>query len=35
MTHFQGDHVRVFGGRHEGDTGLIIRVEENMIVLFR
>ena len=30
----QGDHVRVIGGRHEGDTGLIIRVEENMIVLF-
>ncbi len=31
---FQGDHVRVIGGRYEGDTGLIVRVEENMIVLF-
>lgn len=31
----QGDHVRVIGGRYEGDTGLIIRVEENLIVLFR
>merc|ERR1719429_484737 len=30
----QGDHARVIGGRYEGDTGLIIRVEENMIVLF-
>ena len=35
MTHFQGDHVRVIGGRHKGDTGLIIWVEENMIVLYR
>ena len=24
----QGDHVRVIGGRHEGDTGLIVRVLE-------
>jgi hypothetical protein len=31
---FQGDHVRVIGGRYEGDTGLIVRVEDNMIVLF-
>lgn len=30
----QGDHVRVIGGRFEGDTGLIVRVQENMIVLF-
>jgi len=30
----QGDHVRVIGGRYEGDTGLIVRVEENMVVLF-
>ena len=30
----QGDHVRVIGGRHEGDTGLIVRVLENMVVLF-
>ena len=26
--------MRVIGGRYEGDTGLIVRVEENMIVLF-
>ena len=32
--HLQGDHVRVIGGRYEGDTGLIVRVEENLIVLF-
>jgi len=30
----QGDHVRVIGGRHEGDTGLIVRVLESMVVLF-
>ena len=24
----------MIGGRYEGDTGLIVRVEENMIVLF-
>lgn len=30
----QGDHVRVIGGRYEGDTGLIVRVEDTMIVLF-
>lgn len=30
----QGDHVRVIGGRHEGDTGLIVRVLDNMVVLF-
>ncbi len=30
----QGDHVRVIGGKHEGDTGLIVRVLDNMIVLF-
>ncbi|XP_059170624.1 transcription elongation factor SPT5-like [Physella acuta] len=29
-----GDHVKVISGRYEGDTGLIVRVEENMIVLF-
>ncbi|GAB6022325.1 transcription elongation factor spt5 [Chamberlinius hualienensis] len=29
-----GDHVKVIGGRYEGDTGLIVRVEENMVVLF-
>ena len=30
----QGDHVRVIGGRYEGDTGLIVRVLDNLIVLF-
>ena len=30
----QGDHVKVIGGTYEGDTGLIVRVQENMIVLF-
>lgn len=29
-----GDHVRVLSGRYEGDTGLIVRVEENRVVLF-
>lgn len=29
-----GDHVRVIGGRYENDTGLIVRVEDNMVVLF-
>ena len=29
-----GDHVRVVGGKFEGDTGLIVRAEENLIVLF-
>ncbi|PVD33727.1 hypothetical protein C0Q70_04987 [Pomacea canaliculata] len=29
-----GDHVKVIRGRYEGDTGLIVRVEEKMIVLF-
>ena len=29
-----GDHVKVIGGHYEGDTGLIVRVEENLIVLF-
>ncbi|PSN34935.1 Transcription elongation factor SPT5 [Blattella germanica] len=30
----QGDHVKVISGRYEGDTGLILRVEENRVVLF-
>ena len=30
----QGDHVRVIGGRYEGDTGLIVRVLDVHIVLF-
>ena len=33
-TIIQGDHMRVIGGRYEGDTGLIVRVEDNLIVLF-
>ncbi|CDW52049.1 Transcription elongation factor SPT5 [Trichuris trichiura] len=28
-----GDHVRITGGRYEGDTGLIVRVESNLVVL--
>ena len=33
--HFKmGDHVKVIGGRYEGDTGLIVRVEESVVVLF-
>lgn len=29
-----GDHAKVISGRYEGDTGLIIRSEENRVVLF-
>jgi len=29
-----GDHAKVIAGKYEGDTGLIVRVEENVIVLF-
>lgn len=29
-----GDHVKVIGGTFEGDTGLIVRVEDNIVVLF-
>lgn len=29
-----GDHVKVMRGKFEGDTGLIVRVEDNVIVLF-
>ncbi|KAJ9582584.1 hypothetical protein L9F63_023072, partial [Diploptera punctata] len=33
--HFkQGDHVKVIAGRYEGDTGLIVSVEDNRVVLF-
>ena len=28
-----GDHVRVVAGRHEGETGLIVRIEANLAVL--
>lgn len=29
-----GDHVKVISGRYENDTGLIVRVEDNIVVLF-
>ncbi|XP_046743130.1 transcription elongation factor SPT5 [Diprion similis] len=29
-----GDHAKVVAGRYEGDTGLIVRVEQNRVVLF-
>lgn len=29
-----GDYVKVIVGRYEGDIGLIVRVEENFVVLF-
>ena len=29
----EGDHVKVISGTHEGDTGLIVRVDENVIIL--
>uniref|UniRef100_G3TQX0 Transcription elongation factor SPT5 n=1 Tax=Loxodonta africana TaxID=9785 RepID=G3TQX0_LOXAF len=29
-----GDHVKVIAGRFEGDTGLIVRVEDNFVILF-
>lgn len=28
-----GDHVKVIEGRHEGDTGLIVRVEDNVVFM--
>ncbi|KAK9886433.1 hypothetical protein WA026_016713 [Henosepilachna vigintioctopunctata] len=28
-----GDHVKVLSGRYEGDTGLVVRVENNRVVL--
>jgi len=32
--HFKtGDHAKVIGGKYEGDTGLIVRVEDNLVVL--
>ncbi|XP_048581601.1 transcription elongation factor SPT5 isoform X2 [Nematostella vectensis] len=31
--HFKmGDHVKVIGGRYEGDTGLIVRVEDHVVL---
>lgn len=29
-----GDHVKVISGQYEGDTGLIVRVEEHEVLLF-
>ena len=29
----EGDHVKVIGGAYEGDTGLIVRVDENWVVV--
>lgn len=29
----EGDHVRVINGRYSGDTGLILKVEENLVIL--
>lgn len=29
-----GDHVKVIAGRHEGETGLIVRVETNLAIIF-
>jgi len=29
-----GDHVKVISGKFEGDTGLIVRVEDNQVILF-
>ena len=29
-----GDHVKVMKGHYEGDTGLIVRVEDQVVVLF-
>jgi transcription elongation factor SPT5 len=30
----RGDHVKVIAGRYEGETGLIIRVEEKFVIIF-
>ena len=33
--HFQiGDHVKVIGGQFEGESGLVIRVEDNVAIVF-
>ena len=29
-----GDHGKVIAGRYEGDTGLIVRIENNIAVIF-
>jgi transcription elongation factor SPT5 len=32
--HFKvGEHVKVIGGRNEGETGLIVRIEENTAII--
>ena len=33
--HFKiGDHIKVIAGRYEGDTGLVVRVENNVAIVF-
>ena len=29
-----GDHVRVVAGRHEGETGIVVKIESNLAILF-
>ena len=29
-----GDHVKVIAGRYEGDTELIVRIENNIAIIF-
>ena len=29
-----GDHVKVIAGRHEGETGLVVRIENNLAIVF-
>jgi len=29
-----GDHIKVIGGSHEGETGLILKVEDNYVIFF-
>ena len=29
-----GDHVKVVAGRHEGETGIVVRIENNLAILF-
>jgi len=29
-----GDHVKVIAGRYEGDTGMIVRIENNIAIIF-
>ncbi len=28
-----GEHVKIIGGRNEGETGLIVRVEDNVAII--